>query len=170
MKVYIITSGSYSDYGISAVFTDKAMADDYVAIANSRPGYTDNCAIEEWDSDMLHPYIERTRQGYKKYHVIMTRDGISKIDRIDSVGDKPDTRWQLGWERRFCTPALKVTCDTKSEEQAIKIANEIRAQLIALNIWLSDEQIPEGQRHWLMASSYKTKLEGIDLGEQENVR
>ena len=29
MKVYVITSGEYSDYGIDAVFTDKALAEEY---------------------------------------------------------------------------------------------------------------------------------------------
>lgn len=29
MKVYVITSGEYSDYGIDAVFTDKTLAEEY---------------------------------------------------------------------------------------------------------------------------------------------
>lgn len=34
MKIYIVTSGEYSDYGIEAVFTSKAKADKYVKINN----------------------------------------------------------------------------------------------------------------------------------------
>ncbi len=44
MRIYIVTSGEYSDYSIDAVFTDKLQAELYAA--------THNCdRIEEYESD-----------------------------------------------------------------------------------------------------------------------
>lgn len=34
MKIYIVTAGSYEDYGIEAIFTDKAKAEYYCAKSN----------------------------------------------------------------------------------------------------------------------------------------
>lgn len=51
-KVYIVTSGSYSDYGIRGVFLDKAAAEAWVAEHNERKArYRDDYEIEEWDAD-----------------------------------------------------------------------------------------------------------------------
>lgn len=39
MKVYIVTSGEYSDYGIDAVFLDKKEAELYIATHQKMDGY-----------------------------------------------------------------------------------------------------------------------------------
>ena len=43
MTIYIATSGSYSDYHVDAVFTDKRQAEFYCA--------EHNCWLEEYESD-----------------------------------------------------------------------------------------------------------------------
>lgn len=52
MKVYVITSGSYSDYGIEAVALDKDEAERICATLNDGRKYSfdDICYIEEWDT------------------------------------------------------------------------------------------------------------------------
>lgn len=45
MIAYIVTSGSYSDYGINAVFTTEALADEY---CKQMGGVFD---VEEWQMD-----------------------------------------------------------------------------------------------------------------------
>lgn len=50
MKIYIVTSGEYSDYRIDAVFTDKSQTELYVATHYEDCDYKE---IEEWDSDEI---------------------------------------------------------------------------------------------------------------------
>lgn len=46
MKIYVVTSGEYSDYHIDAVFLDKQKALQYCA-AN---GICEDVSIEEWET------------------------------------------------------------------------------------------------------------------------
>jgi hypothetical protein len=49
MKVYIVTSGSYSDYTIQEVFTNKKQAEIYCAVSNYQDMH-----IETWECDAVH--------------------------------------------------------------------------------------------------------------------
>lgn len=40
MKIYVVTSGCYSDYGIDAVFVDKKEAAKFAAVKNKSDSYT----------------------------------------------------------------------------------------------------------------------------------
>ena len=54
MKVYVITSGCYSDYKIRAVSLDRNEAEKICATFNNkvvRRGYGDICEIEEYDTE-----------------------------------------------------------------------------------------------------------------------
>lgn len=55
MKVYVITSGSYSDYSIEAVSVDKDEAERICATLNTKRKYDfdDWCSIEEYDTDEM---------------------------------------------------------------------------------------------------------------------
>ena len=44
MKIYVVTSGTYSNYGIEAVFTDHKKAKQYANLNSGRE-------IEEYESD-----------------------------------------------------------------------------------------------------------------------
>ncbi len=56
MKIYIVTDGEYSDYGIEAVFTDKKQAEMFAALHHCK-------YVEEWESDTasfegdIKPYV-----------------------------------------------------------------------------------------------------------------
>lgn len=52
MKVYVITSGEYSDYGIRAVETDRNRAECICATLNKDTLY-DKCEMEEYDTDAI---------------------------------------------------------------------------------------------------------------------
>lgn len=49
MKVYVVTSGEYSDYGIEKVFLSKEKADIYCNLHNARSYST--CVVEEYETD-----------------------------------------------------------------------------------------------------------------------
>lgn len=47
-KVYIVTSGSYSAYGIRAVFSTREAADEYCKNHNAGNKYSDEADVEVW--------------------------------------------------------------------------------------------------------------------------
>lgn len=53
-KVYIVTSGDYSDYHIDAVFSTKQGAEKYCALKNTCDRYSDFYNIEEYDIDDMN--------------------------------------------------------------------------------------------------------------------
>ena len=50
-KVYIVTSGEYSDYHIDAVFTTREKAEQFCAVHNTCERYSNFYNIEEYDVD-----------------------------------------------------------------------------------------------------------------------
>lgn len=54
MKVYVITSGEYSDYGIQAIALTREKAEQICAMLNSsKRYYSDVAIIEEYDTDEI---------------------------------------------------------------------------------------------------------------------
>jgi hypothetical protein len=51
MKVYVVTSGTSSDYHIVGVFLDPKMAEVYCAIQHDGDPWSDNLNIEEYNTD-----------------------------------------------------------------------------------------------------------------------
>ena len=64
MKVYVVTSGSYSDYTIQKIFTDKAKAEEY------KEWLEDSNAIEEYETedDLVVNKYYRVLINYTKYN------------------------------------------------------------------------------------------------------
>lgn len=52
MIAYVVVSGSYSDFGISAIFSTKELADDFVDRMNFVDSYGDY-RIQEWEMDKI---------------------------------------------------------------------------------------------------------------------
>lgn len=50
MKVYLVSSGEYSDYGIDAIFSTRELAERYLA-GNEKYDKYDLYVIEEWELD-----------------------------------------------------------------------------------------------------------------------
>lgn len=72
-KVYIVTRGCYSDYGIECVFSTLEAAEKYCATTYST-GYRDEPRIEEYDledgSNILCPTIYRAIDFNSRYESI----------------------------------------------------------------------------------------------------
>ena len=121
--VYICTKGEYSDYSICGVFDDKKLAEKFCEKFN-------NCRIEKWN---LNPFSFELKSDYSPYFIRMTKEGkILEVDNAPSVysfgsGDTED--------RFDVSGNLYVSSMAKSQEHAIKITNDRRAKLIALNQW-----------------------------------
>lgn len=138
--IYAVTSGSYSDYRVAALFSTRERAQDY----------KDTVLKDEYDSGieeyLLDPdTTDLLRRGYAVWRVTMLRDGSTeRVDRTDNshydVEGAP--RFHI-WERtkapayigKGIPDALNASVWAKSEKAAVKITNERRAQMIASGEW-----------------------------------
>lgn len=120
MIVYIVTSGEYSGYRIEAVCSTKEKAQAYVKdlkwVEDDR-----SIDIEEWEVDI--PREE------KAIEVGMTRDGEAYM-RIRTIKPRGHELIYNGEQ-----VLLLNTVATDDEERAVKITNELRTRLIALDRW-----------------------------------
>ena len=119
-KIYIVTSGEYSDYGIDAVFTDKELAEKFIKEQKGE--------IEVWEANE-YTKIPQNRDVYQV---------IIYVDNGEIQGtEKTNSNWHdalndnmLFW-RKICgieRGRLVIYCFAKDREHAIKIANEKRVQ------------------------------------------
>lgn len=126
-KVWVVTSGEYSDYAIEAVFSSKKMAENFIekSKATFRGGEagidcfsldpspvrprTQTCVFMSWGGDVVnwHHYVKATSSRASEVHVF------------------PQTSSEFG--------LIRVTVVTSDLQRAVKVANEKRAQLIASN-------------------------------------
>ncbi len=132
-KIYIVTSGSYSDYSIHAVFSDKAVAEEF----SKTVAY--GADVEDWDLDIPpEKWFLTTVDMLKNGDTIgvHTESSDSPDSREEKFSFWPD-RVEWGNPPRGGTGqmVLRVKVFTKERERAIRVANEVRAQLIALDRW-----------------------------------
>lgn len=135
--IYIVTEGTYSEYHIEAVCSTKELAEQIVA---SMPEYMRvDARVEEYELDAL---ADCMKQGLRRYWIKMERDGtVSECD-LDwpHKGETSAEIVYYRWNGTFVekNPFLSVFCLAKDEAHAIKIANEKRAEIIAMNQWPTD--------------------------------
>ena len=130
MKVYIVTSGCYSDYTIEAVFLDKHEAELYIATKTaeiSPPwGWDEYNEIEEYDTEdgkisvanreIGHFYwIDATWGWSAVEHQIMFEDDAKK--KSQQLQDKTVCVWL---PKKNATKAKKILQDRMSELKARK--------------------------------------------------
>jgi len=123
--IYVVTTGTYSDYKIDSVFDSKELAQSYIDSFSTSGWY--KMSIEEFK---LNPFEKQVKEGYLPYFLRMTKEGkCTQINICDSsfeLGEKPF----FDVDDKICHKIF-----AKDEKHAIKILNEIRAQLVATNKW-----------------------------------
>ena len=108
--IYIVTSGDYSDYGIEAVFTDRKIAEEWIAKKTNDTGrcFGDELEIEEWE-DMA----EKEKWLYTVYISVHSL----KLGSFSNEGD--------GYICHYSDPNCGyIIVASDSEERAIKVAAE----------------------------------------------
>lgn len=142
--IYAVSSGSYSDYGINAMFSTRELAQAFIDAREW--SHYDQPEIEEWELD---PNPNTAREGYDWYRVTMAlqsgdaaladkreRSPYSPIPE-DNVYDARqggaahalvDGKWQL-------VSAFTTYVEARNQKQAIKVANKRRAN------WISSHKI-----------------------------
>ncbi len=151
-KIYIVTSGDYSDYSINAVYDTKEKAEAAIAPFT---GYE----IEEYElNPSLPDYI---KPGEKFYDITMLSDGEIPIyydssddwyyRQVDLGFNDYDQKFEMEFQL-FAYPSFGPDATNKNpdrygewvingiirardEQHAIKIMNERRIQILANNDW-----------------------------------
>lgn len=133
-SVWLIESGSYSDYRVVGIFSTREKA---LLVANAIE--LNEYDINEWKID---PVIDELNKDMWQYEVLMLRDGeVERVKRRDAIFDfknsvfiwnRPNAPAYMGKNK----PQVLVCCVwAKDEKHAVKIANEIRTQKIANGEW-----------------------------------
>jgi hypothetical protein len=121
-KIYIVTSGDYSDYSIDGVFSTEEKAQEYV---DSRKSDT---TIEVYTIDKMVDYHDKTRYSVSiNYESGELKDRYTQIPDTDNGDDGwIDTKWlrtdysKISW--------IHVT-SYKSADHADKLAIEARQEV-----------------------------------------
>ena len=123
-KIYIVTSGDYSDYCIEAVFSTKEKAEEYV----QQHGM--NYRVEDYDIDE-----EVVKKEIKLWGVTMRFDNFevvgcdTELDRDGWSSHMKDTfRYFLNWVNQ---ERVSLYIEADCMDRAIKIASERIAQIKA---------------------------------------
>lgn len=123
-KVWVATSGSYSDYGVDAVYSSKELADEYYkANAGGEANEPKEFALNE-----MMDIIQKYRNGYQLYNVIMKADGTNSDVYLTDVRRKEEFYLNNTYAKDFYC-----CCFATSPEHAVKICNEKRIQYLATN-------------------------------------
>jgi len=118
-KVFVVTSGTYSDYHINAVFTDEDEAEKYRM--NFKYGN-----VEEFE-------LDPSTQPIDIIQVWMTKDGTTKnvrhmVKPTDESGFYGFYPWESG-------EFMIYKVNTDNEEKAVKVVNEKRCLILSFNLW-----------------------------------
>ena len=133
-KAYIVTKGMYSDYQVMGVFStwDKAYALEQAI--GQYYGLSDNGSITEYQLD---PDIKT----WEFWRVYMWRDGSLVTDHAPERMLRANGDYLKGPYLGFLGSRLwmKLQVGVETAEHAIKKANEVRCQLIGLDLWPPDD-------------------------------
>jgi hypothetical protein len=138
--VWVIEKGSYSDYRVVGVYTSQERAQLVCDAINKSEAEYDQATIAEWPLD---PAADEINQGMVPHLVHMRRDGTTErcepcsISAYDIRGS--DFLWKRSEARAFqgtnIADVLVATVFASDEKHAIKVVNERRMQMIAMNKW-----------------------------------
>ena len=125
MKVYVVTSGSYSDYRIEEIFERKENAEALATVLS------DGNEVEEWEINK--------RKVVPLWSIWMKRNGDLDDEYGTPYADTGDK------ESIYCydDDSIRFAVLADSLERAIKVASERRAIILSCNFWGENEKIKE---------------------------
>jgi hypothetical protein len=130
-KIYIVTSGSYSDYGIHTVFESEEKAEEFIAYAERKNKYCDY-RIEDYA-------IADSVEGYKleNYEVVsaVSGDYFSYTEFTNNTGEEPKEAFHStqyfnygSYGSGIGVRISRVKMDGMNEEKARKICADLLAK------------------------------------------
>lgn len=128
MKVYIVTEGSYSDYHIDSVFTNKEQAELRVATLELQGSY-DCPDISEWDTDTIHydgQLVSAWIITYNCYSGEITDSEETRVIKGTIAKEYPEVKTGDKDIRVNATRHMKIVAETR--DKAKKIFYDLFAQ------------------------------------------
>lgn len=125
MKIYVVTSGCYSDYGIDAVFVDKKEAAKFAAVKNKSGNYT-TYRIESYETDDGKIDIGNNAVGFEysafvKSDYFMNETLYVSYDPVPKFKSEASNYWLCVWlEEEDYELAEKILRDRFAEHKAKK--------------------------------------------------
>jgi len=140
MTLYVVTQGEYSDYHIVGIYSDRETAE---KIRKYKSVHDDMCEIEEYE---LNPNLPKDVDEVKEYWRVSYNkpDFFDRSKLISSEGirwhvwtefymkqdNKPDIEYKFSKDYRW-GEVYVLKSIAKDADHAIKIAQDIRAKVIA---------------------------------------
>jgi len=121
-EIYVVSEGEWSDYSIVGVYSTKSLAE---RAAKAFDGRVETYKLDEHAAPLA--------QGKKVFFVRMQHDG-GVIEAHNYHSDHLLDRTDFDYRGNLITSVW-----AKDEQTAIKIANERRVKLIAMNKWGEEE-------------------------------
>jgi len=128
--IYAVSDGSYSDYGVIAIFEDEQKAEAF------REWHRYDC-VEEFP---LNPELPAMRPGWNLYQFSMDRSGDTEHMQLLHEPASTEHKTEIDYHptHYYIESHLWCVVVARDEQHAVKITNEKRAQLIAMNKWPAD--------------------------------
>ena len=130
MKVYIVTTGDYSDYMIKGVFSTLEKAKKYIEAINKTNAYPHTNEVEIYDVDEIEDFR------------ITTEINMSETGVADKYADKV-VNGSPGFKGFFFPNQFSWGVDTDDYDRAVKVVNEKRVQILAAGLWGKDKAVRE---------------------------
>lgn len=131
MKVYVVTSGEYSDYHIDAVFIDRYLAYKYATVQQLKNRWS-SYDVETYDTDDIKmadvDAEEEEIRPHIAYRCEFLPDGTLQEGR-DVVKEKWDEPVGEGYYNKNIV--VYVPKGDKSVEECVKVAQDMRAKYLA---------------------------------------
>lgn len=122
--VYVVTSGEYSDYGIHAIFSTRALADAYIKRALAAPAtYHSEFNVEEW-------YVDRESAARAHYvwtaGVLIADGSVPERGGHDEFAIPKSSAEVIKAVPVYDGNGIARARSHKSAEHALKLATEAR--------------------------------------------
>jgi hypothetical protein len=128
MLVYLVTDGDYSDYHVLGVFSTMDRAARYKELYNAEND------IAVFALDPAHPPV--IAEGMLPWSVVICKDGtVSQLDRRSVRYAPTRARWMPVRLWTMDEYGLIVFCWARDAAHAVKIAGDIRTQVLAHQSW-----------------------------------
>ncbi len=129
-KIYIVTTGEYSDYQIVACFSSKEKAEKYSAVKNDSERWSPYY-VEEYDVDSAD--VDDNIKVRYMYRAYFRKNRVPKrieVDYCNTTTSEAESKMSCGCYNY----TVEIVLDKKNKSKAQKIADDMLAKFKAENI------------------------------------
>jgi hypothetical protein len=137
--IWVIEQGDYSDYRVVGVYDSKEKAEKVSDAINNGDAYSQS-TVAKWT---MNPGFDEINAGMKMFLCHMLKDGTVELCKATEIRSYQISGKCNIWRRsqapyyknKGVEDCLDATVWAADEKHAVKIVNEKRLQMLALNRW-----------------------------------